>query len=213
VWLLLRSIRQTEQAAERRNSIAWAAAGDKWQVPAWLLAILLAVVTLSVYRSATRNGFVDFDDGAYVTHNEHVLTGLSWRNVGWAFRSIEAANWHPLTWISHMADGQFFGLNPTGHHAVSVSLHAMNSLLLFLLLDKATGFRWRSLCVAGLFALHPLNVETVAWISERKSLLSMMFSLLAVACYGWYAHAPESSHLQKSRRYLAVIIFFALALL
>src|SRR5713101_4232549 len=98
--------------------------------------------------------------------------GLSWRNVAWAFRSIDAANWHPLTWISHMADCQFFGLNPTGHHAVSVLLHAINAVLLFLLLNKTTGFRWRSLCVAGLFALHPLNVETVAWISERKSLLA-----------------------------------------
>jgi hypothetical protein len=164
-----------EQGAERRDSVARIMAGDKWRVPAWLLATLLSVATLAVYQPATRNRFVDFDDGVYVTHNEHVQTGLSWRNVGWAFRSIEGANWHPLTWISHMADCQFFGLNPTGHHAVNVLLHAVNTLLLFLLLNKATGFRWRSLCVAGLFALHPLNVETVAWISERKSLLSMLF--------------------------------------
>ncbi len=112
-----------------------------------------------------------------------------------------------------MADCQFFGLNATGHHAVSVVLHAINAVLLFLLLNRATGFRWRSFCVAALFALHPLNVETVAWVSERKSLLSMLFSLLAVACYGWYARTPEPAHAQKRLRYLAVVFFFALALL
>jgi protein O-mannosyl-transferase len=182
-------------------------------VPVWALAALLGLATLTVYYPATRDGFVDFDDGVYVTHNEHVQAGLNWQNVGWAFRSIEAANWHPLTWISHMADCQFFGLNATGHHAVSLTLHAINAVLLFLLLNKATGFRWPSLCVAALFALHPLNVETVAWVSERKSLLSMLFSLLAVACYGWYARTPEPAYPQKWRRYLAVVFFSALALL
>jgi len=124
---------------------------------------------------------LDFDDRDYVTLNDHVKAGLSRQNIAWAFRSVEAANWHPLTWISHMADCQIFGLNPAGHHAVSAALHAINAVLLFLLLEKATGLRSRSLCVAALFALHPLNVETVAWISERKSLLSLLFSLLAEA--------------------------------
>jgi len=183
------------------------------RVPVWALAALLGLATLAVYYPATRNEFVDFDDGLYVTHNEHVRAGLNWQNVGWAFRSIEAANWHPLTWISHMADCQFFGLNARGHHAVSVTLHAINALLLFLLLNSATGFRWRSLCVAALFALHPLNVETVAWVSERKSLLSMLFSLLAVACYGWYARRPEPARAERWPRYLAVVFCFALALL
>jgi Flp pilus assembly protein TadD len=188
-------------------------ANGNLRAPVGALAALLGLATLAVYYPATRNGFVDFDDGLYVTHNEYVQAGLNWQNVGWAFRSIEAANWHPLTWISHMADCQFFGLNATGHHAVSVALHAINAVLLFLLLNRATGFRWRSLCVAALFALHPLNVETVAWVSERKSLLSMLFSLLAVACYGWYARTPEPAYARKWRRYLAVVFFFALALL
>ena len=202
-----------EQTSERRDETAARLADGKFRAPVWMLAALLAVATLAVYSPAARNGFVDFDDPLYVTQNEHVQAGLSWRNVTWAFRSIDAANWHPLTWIAHMADCQFFGLNPTGHHAVSVLLHAINAVLLFLLLNKATGFRWRSLCVAGLFALHPLNVETVAWISERKSLLSMLFSLIAVAYYGWYVRTPEPARAQKWRRYLAAVFFFALALL
>ena len=183
------------------------------RVPIWAMAMLLAVVTLGVYAVTVRNGFVDFDDRDYVTGNEHVRTGLSWRNVEWAFRSTESANWHPVTWISHMADCQLFGLNPAGHHGVSLLLHAINAVLLFFLLNKGTGFRWRSFCAAGLFALHPLNVETVAWISERKSLLSMLFSLLAVGCYGWYVRAAETDRATRVKRYLAVLSFFALALL
>jgi tetratricopeptide (TPR) repeat protein len=201
------------QALQRRETIATTGlAASSWRLPVWALAALLAMATLAVYYPASHNGFVDFDDGVYITHNEHVQAGLSWRNVGWAFRSIEAANWHPLTWISHMVDCQVFGLNPTGHHAVNVLLHALNTVLLFLLLNKATGFPWRSFCVAALFALHPLNVETVAWVSERKSLLSMLFSLPAVACYGWYARTPKADA-HKWRRYVAVVFFFALALL
>ena len=202
-----------EHASERRGVIAVRVEGGNRRVPVWALATLLALTTVAVYYPAMRNGFVDFDDTLYVTQNQHVQAGLSWQNVAWAFRTIDAANWHPVTWISHMLDCQVFGLNAAGHHAVSVALHAINALLLFLLLDKATGFRWRSLCVAALFALHPLNVETVAWISERKSLLSMLFSLLAVACYGWYAQTPEPAGAEKWRRYLAVVFFFALALL
>ena len=202
-----------EHASERRDETAAHVGDGKFRMPVWMSAALLAVATLAVYYPAIRNGFVDFDDPLYVTQNQHVQAGLSWRNVEWAFRSIDAANWHPLTWISHMADWQFFGLNPTGHHAVSVLLHAINAVLLFLLLNKATGFRWRSLCLAGLFALHPLNVETVAWISERKSLLSMLFSLIAVAYYGSYVRAPEPARAERWRRYLAVVFFFALALL
>jgi len=171
------------------------------------LAAGLGTAMLLAYHTTIRNGFVDFDDPSYVTQNDHVRTGLSWANIRWAFESIEAANWHPLTWLSHMLDCQLFGLNAAGHHAVSAGLHAVNAMLLFFLLDRATGFRWRSLSVAGLFALHPLNVETVAWAAERKSILCMFFSLLMVACYGWYARSPRPS------RYFAVAFCFALALL
>jgi tetratricopeptide (TPR) repeat protein len=201
-----------ERASERRETFSARAESGRLRLPIWATAALLGLATLAVYLPATQNGFVDFDDRDYVTHNLHVQAGLGWRNVGWAFRSIDAANWHPLTWISHMADCQVFGLNPAGHHAVSVLLHALNAVLLFLLLDRATGFRWRSFWVAALFALHPLNVETVAWVSERKSLLSMLFSLLAVACYGWYVRSPERPRAQRVQRYLAVVFFFAMAL-
>jgi protein O-mannosyl-transferase len=202
-----------EGSVEPRKPIIAGDVGANARVPIWALAMLLAVATLGVYGATLRNGFVDFDDRDYVTGNEHVRTGLSWRNVEWALRSTEAANWHPVTWISHMADCQAFGLNPAGHHAVSVLLHAINAVLLFLLLNKGTGFRWCSFLVAALFALHPLNVETVAWISERKSLLSMLFSLLAVGCYGWYVRAAETDRATRAKRYLAVAFFFALALL
>ena len=202
-----------EQTSERRDETVARVVDGKFRAPVWMSAALLAAATLAVYYPAIRNGFVDFDDPLYVTQNQRVQAGLNWRNVAWAFRSIDAANWHPLTWISHMADWQFFALNPTGHHAVSVLLHAINAVLLFLLLNKATGFRWRSLCVAGLFALHPLNVETVAWISERKSLLSMLFSLIAVAYYGRYVRTPELARAERWRCYLAAVFFFALALL
>ena len=175
--------------------------------PIAVMATGLFATTLLAYYSTIRNAFVDFDDPAYVTQNEHVRTGLSWANIRWALQSTEAANWHPLTWVSHMLDCQLFGLNAAGHHAVSAGLHAVNAVLLFLLLERAAGYRWRSLCVAALFALHPMNVETVAWAAERKSILCMLFSLLMVACYGWYAREPRLS------RYLAVTLCFALALM
>ncbi|HSC45635.1 MAG TPA: tetratricopeptide repeat protein [Candidatus Acidoferrum sp.] len=173
----------------------------------WCLASALVCVTFAVYFPALRNGFVDLDDPAYVTDNAHVRSGLSWGNIRWAFGSFEAANWHPLTWLSHMADCQIFGLNAAGHHFTNILLHAINAVLLFWLLYRATNFCWRSFAVAALFAVHPLNVQTVAWVAERKSLLCMLFSLVTVACYGWYAREPAV------RKYLAVAGCFALALL
>jgi tetratricopeptide (TPR) repeat protein len=127
--------------------------------------------------------------------------------VQWAFSTSEEANWHPLTWLSHELDSELFGLNPVGHHVVNVLLHAVNAVLLFLLLQSATGFRWRSLMVAALFALHPINVESVAWAAERKNVLSMLFFLLALYAYGRYARRPGLG------RYIAVAGFFVLSLL
>src|SRR5208282_2262641 len=147
------------------------------------------------------------DDRPYVTKNIHVSTGLNLGNVVWAFTSFHEANWHPLTWISHMADCQLFGLSSGPHHLVNVALHAVNVLLLFLLLQRATGAVWRSFFVAALFAVHPLNVETVAWVAQRKSLLCTLFSLLTIAAYGWYARRPDW------KKYLVIIAAFALALL
>ena len=134
------------------------------------------------------------------------LQGLSWNNIAWAWTATVEANWHPLTWISHMADVQFFGTNPRGHHVVSVVLHAFNVVLLFFVLRRATGCVMRSAVVAALFAVHPLNVECVAWVAERKSLLSMFFLLLALAAYGWYASKRSVG------RYAVVVVLFALGL-
>ena len=173
--------------------------------PVFLPLILFAGV-LILYIPAFNSSFVNYDDPAYVTSNSHVLQGLSWGNVGWAFRATTEANWHPLTWISHMADVQLFSVNPRGHHLTSVLLHAFNAVLLFFILRQVTGCLIRSAAVAGLFAVHPLNVECVAWVAERKSVLSMFLLLLALMAYGAYA---------KNRgigRYALVVALFALGL-
>jgi protein O-mannosyl-transferase len=171
-----------------------------------VLALLLFAGTMGLYFHALSSGFVNFDDPAYVTANAHVLRGLSWSNVVWAFTTTAEANWHPLTWISHMTDVELFGMNPRGHHGVNVVLHALNVVILFLILQKATGCALPSALVAALFAVHPLNVECVAWVAERKSLLSMLFLLLALAAYRGYAKHRTYG------RYAAVFVLFALAL-
>ena len=171
-----------------------------------LLCLLLTVVVLVSYGPVIHNGFL-YDDDGYITDNPHVRVGLTWATVKWAFTTYDQANWHPVTWLSHALDCELFGLNPAGHHYVNVLLHAANAVLLFLLLQSATGFRWRSLMVAALFALHPMNVESVAWAAERKNVLSMLFFLLALYAYVWYARRPEV------RRYAAVAFAFAIALL
>ncbi len=172
-----------------------------------VFCLLLVAATLAVYNPVNRNAFVNFDDDHYITGNPHVLAGLNWSTVKWAFTNYYEANWHPLTWLSHALDAQLFGLNPVGHHYMNVVLHALNAVLLFLLLQSATGFTWRSLMVAALFALHPVNVESVAWASERKNVLSMMFLLLALQAYGWYARRPAAG------RYALVAVLFACGLM
>lgn len=179
---------------------------DLRQKPA-LLGALLVAATLLLYAPVTHHEFLDYDDSAYVTKNIHVRTGLNLDNAAWAFTTLHESNWHPLTWLSHMADCQLFGLNSGSHHLVNVVFHAVNVFFLFLLLENATGAVWRSFFVAVLFAVHPLNVETVAWVAERKSLLSMFFCLVTVGVYGWYVRRPEW------RRYLAVVVGFSLALM
>src|SRR5271166_4990278 len=134
---------------------------------AQLVCFFLAIFSLVVYGRSLSNGFVDYDDHQYITQNEHVQSGLSAATVRWAFTSLEAGNWHPLTWLSHAFDVQVFGLAPAGHHLDSMFLHMLNVVLLFFLLWKATGARGPSLIVAALFAVHPLNVECVAWAAER----------------------------------------------
>lgn len=172
-----------------------------------MLSLVLVLATLITYNPVVRNNFVGFDDPAYITTNSHVRSGLSWNTIRWAFCSTEQANWHPLTWISHALDASLFRLNPVGHHYMNVLLHATTTTLLFLFLQAATGFAWRSAAVAALFAIHPINVESVAWASERKSVLSMLFFVLLLMAYRRYTRQPGW------RRYLLVALLFAIGLL
>ncbi len=172
-----------------------------------ILCLLLALITIALYNPATRAPFLNYDDPINVTDNPQVRAGLCWHTVNWAFHTPDALDWHPITWLSYALDSQIFGINAAGFHTVNVLLHAANAVLLFLILEAATGFAWRSIAVATLFALHPINVESVAWISERKNVLSMFFFLIAVAAYGWYTRRPGIG------RYLAVTSAYALALM
>ena len=169
--------------------------------------VCLALAILALYWPLTRSGFINFDDDQYVTSNAPVRAGLTLESVRWAFTAGHASNWHPVTWLSHMLDCQLFGVNAGAMHLVNVLFHTANSMLLFLLLRRATGQEGRSLCAAALFALHPLHVESVAWISERKDVLSTLFWLLAT----WYyvSYALES----RRKGYWLCLFFFALGLM
>jgi len=177
---------------------------DKW---GFALALLLIVATVALYHPVKRYPFVTFDDRDYVTRNYQIQTGVDWGTVQWAFTTFYASNWHPLTWLSHALDCQLFDLNASRHHDTNVLFHALNAGLLFWVLWRATGLAGRSFMVAALFALHPINVESVAWVSERKNVLSMFFFLLALGCYRWYALKP------RVERYLAVVVLYALGLM
>jgi hypothetical protein len=154
---------------------------------------LLSIAIFSIYAPALYNGFiVNYDDHAYVIGNPSVRAGLTHSGAMWAFTAVHSYNWHPLTWISHMLDVQIFGLNPMGHHLVNILFHIANSLLLFGILRKLTAAFWRSLLVAALFALHPLHVESVAWIAERKDVLSTFFGFGAILAYIDFVRSSQS---------------------
>lgn len=174
----------------------------------WTLAIsiLLAAVTISVYSPVIRHPFINYDDPNYVTENKNVQAGLSWHTIFWAGTATVQSNWHPLTWISHALDFQLYRMDARGHHVTSLALHTANVVLLFLLLSALTGSTVLSGIVAAMFALHPLNVESVAWIAERKNVLSMFFLLLALRAYVWYARRPDW------KRYSLVAFLYILAL-
>ncbi len=172
-----------------------------------IFCLLLVTATLAFYNPITRNGFIDFDDSNYILKNANIQNGLTWNTVKWSFTTFREGNWHPLTWLSHALDYQFFRLNPTGHHYTNLLLHAINTVLLFLLLRQATGLTWSSLMVGALFALHPINVESVAWAAERKNVLSTLFFLLALHAYDRYARTGRRD------LYLWVNVFFALGLM
>ncbi len=172
-----------------------------------ILGLLLVLATVAVYYPVHGHPFVRYDDNDYIYENLHVQAGMSWHTVKWALTTSTASNWHPVTWMSHAFDCQLFGLNPAGPHDENLLLHALNALLLFWVLWRATGYAGRSFMVAALFALHPINVDSVAWIAERKNVLSMMFFLLALGAYRWYVNKPEVS------RYIIVALLFAVGLM
>lgn len=172
----------------------------------------LVLLTFALFFRVIYFPFITYDDQLYVADNAHVLTGLRWSNIAWAFTTWHTGNWHPLTWVSLMLDAQLFGRNAGGYHFTNVLLHVLNSVLLFLTLRELTGRSrtgdvWRSALVAALFAVHPLHVESVAWVSERKDVLSAFFFLLAIAAYARYAAQPTTA------RYILVAFFFMVGLL
>ena len=171
------------------------------------VSLALSAVILVIYAPVRQYPFVNTDDATYVTSNPHVLKGLSWANVEWALTEARFPYWHPLTFLSHMLDVQLFGTNAGGHHVTNVILHIANTLLLFSLGLRMTGRLWRSAALAGLFALHPLRVESVAWVAERKDVLSTFFWIATTWAYVRWARQPKSS------RYAAVVAFFGLGLM
>jgi len=175
--------------------------------PELLVCLFLVIAILVVYWQVRNFQFVNYDDRQYVTKNHHVQAGLTTESVRWAFTAIHASNWHPLTWLSHMLDCQIYGMNPGRHHMTNVLFHILNTLLLFLVFKRMTGGLWQSGFVAALFALHPLHVESVAWVAERKDVLSTFFLMLTLWSYTRYVEDSEF------KKYLLVILFFIIGLM
>lgn len=171
------------------------------------------MVVFGTFFPALKNNFVNYDDLEYVTENVHVLPGLTWEGIRWAFHSTLVSNWHPLTWLSHMLDCQLYGVKPWGHHLTNVLLHTANALLLFIVLRKITGAVWRSLLVAVFFGLHPLTVQSVAWIAERKDVLSTLFWLLTIWFYASFTIESKARKPISAWFYGLTLICFALGLM
>jgi hypothetical protein len=199
-----------------------------------VVCLLLAAVTALAFWQVGQHQFINYDDNCYVTDNRHVQSGVTWAGLEWAFGHLrsEYTYWHPLTWVSHMVDCQLFGLKPAGHHLANLFFHMLNAVLVFLVFQRMTKAYWRSATLAALFALHPLQVDTVAWVAERKNLLSAAFWLLTMWAYVRYAEgrmqnaecriqSPEATRtphgsrftFHVSRYYFLVLLFFALGLM
>jgi len=172
-----------------------------------LICLFLVISTFAVYKQVSHYDFVSYDDDDYVFENPYIKAGLTSNSIKWAFTSVHADNWHPVTWLSHILDIELYGLNPGQHHLTNLIFHIANSLLLFLIFRRMSGDLWQSGFVAALFALHPLHVESVAWISERKDVLSTFFLLLSIHGYIRYVEKP------KIGRYLPSLFFFMLGLM
>jgi tetratricopeptide (TPR) repeat protein len=192
---------------EARWNVASEAHAERGDPATVFIGLALVVGTLAVFGPVYANDFVNYDDPQYVTANPHVKAGLSGEGVRWAFTSTEVLNWHPLTWLSLQLDASLYGSRPWGYHQTNLLLHAANALLLFLVLWRLTAAVWRSAAVAALFAVHPLHVESVAWVAERKDVLSTFFGLLALAAYVRYVERPTLS------RYLPVAGAMVLSLM
>ena len=182
-----------------QNALCWQATG---------ICVVLAAMTIGVFGQCVQFNFINFDDDDYVVNNPMVARGLTWQGIGWAFTHFHAANWHPLTWISHMLDCSLYGMEPGGHHLTNVLLHAGSVVALFLVLNRMTGLLWRSAFVAAVFAIHPLRAESVAWVSERKDVLSGLFFMLTIGAYIRYARQRWSPG-----GYGLVVLLLALGLL
>lgn len=203
-----RKTRQPADPQDRSSSGARPrAAGGAGLAPAWWIVPALVLLTVGAYASVRHFDFVNFDDQLYVTDNPHVRAGFSWAAVAWAFGSSYAANWHPLTWVSHMLDVEFFGLNPGPHHVVNLIWHVANTVLVWLVLRRLTGSTYRSAIVAAVFGVHPLHVESVAWVAERKDVLSAFFGLLTIWFYAGYVQRPAAW------RYATALLLFVLGLM
>jgi tetratricopeptide (TPR) repeat protein len=181
------------------------AAPNRW-LP-FVIVLFLGAITWIVFGQTLHHEFINFDDSDYVLKNSRVTNGLTLNGIVWAFTHVHAGNWHPLTWISHMIDCQFYGLNPAGHHLTNIIIHAVTAALLFLVLRKMTGALWQSAFVAAVFAIHPLHVESVAWVAERKDVLSGLFFVLTLGAYGRYVRGGGFF------RYATVLALFALGLM
>src|SRR5262249_28536961 len=191
-----------------RTDLGYSALGGqsrRWTTPC--ICIGLAVLTWAVFAQTLRYNFVNYDDPSYVYQNTRIASGFSLLNIVWAFTHIHSGNWHPLTTITHMLDCQLYGLKAGWHHFTNVLLHSLAVVLLFVALQCMTGALWRSAFVAAVFAVHPLHVESVAWIAERKDVLSAVFLMLTLLTYYYYTRAPSIS------RYLILALVVALGLL
>ncbi|RZB35316.1 MAG: hypothetical protein SRB1_01084 [Desulfobacteraceae bacterium Eth-SRB1] len=172
-----------------------------------IVCLFLVAANLVIYWQITSHEFISFDDGSYITQNPYVQSGLTFESIKWAFTTFHASNWHPLTWLSHMLDIELYGLNSMGHHWTSLQIHLINTLLLFFILQYMTGAIWKSAFVAALFALHPLHVESVAWVAERKDVLSTFFGMLTILAYIRYVIKRDLF------RYFLVFISLSLGLM
>jgi len=179
---------------------------ENWKVSPFLPGLLITIAIVVIYFPVHHHPFF-CDDSVYVSSNAHVQSGVNWSTLKWASRTLESGEWHPLTWLSHAVDCQLFGMNPAWHHDMNVLFHALNAMVLFWVLRRATNAAGRSFVVAALFAVHPMNVEPVVWVAERKTMLSMLFFLLALDAYRCYVRQPREA------RYWMVAVLFSLGLM